>query len=243
MTFVYRRAVLVGKVVTRFSVLFAGVVVFARLATELHAKGAIPFDAPVQRWLHGHRSGALTSIMLFVTELGATRVLIPLAVVSGGLLWLRGNKRAAIFVWVTGLGAGLMNQGLKLFFARARPDELLRITGASGFAFPSGHSMGAAAVYGALALVAATRFPRLKWPVISLSSAIVAAVGVSRAYLYVHFPSDVIAGWALGFSWPLWLKHPILTRPWRPFWRGRHKGRMTRAVEAAPSKTPALLRE
>jgi undecaprenyl-diphosphatase len=239
-TFVYRRAMLVAKIATRFSVLFAGVVVFARLATELHRKGDVPFDGPVLRWLHERRTPDMNTAMTVITELGATRVLIPLAVITGAGLWFRGNKRAAIFVWVTGAGAGLMNQGLKAIFERARPDELLRLAGASGFAFPSGHSMGAAAVYGALAIVAFTRFPRVKWPAIAACAAIVAGVGVSRAYLYVHYPSDVLAGWALGFTWPLWLKHPLLTRPWPRLWRGRKRGPATQAAEQLAHAVPHL---
>lgn len=237
-TFVYRRAVLVSKVVTRFAVLFAGVVVFAQLATELHAQGAIPFDEPVLKWLHGHRTPGWTRAMLVVSELGSTPILIPLAAISGVALWLHGNKRAATFVWVTGAGAGLMNQALKMFFERARPDELLRLAGASGFAFPSGHSMGAAAVYGALAIVVFSRFPRFKWSAIAVCSGIVAAIGASRAYLHVHYPSDVLAGWALGVTWPMWLRHPLLTRPWRPFWRGRRVGPLSQAAEQAAGKVP-----
>jgi undecaprenyl-diphosphatase len=232
---VYRKAVLVTKVVTRFAVLFVGVYIFAQLADEVHDQEVIPFDEPILAWLRAHQSPGLTRLMLIVTDLGATRILLPVAVFSGLLLWLHGNKRSSIFVWVTAAGAGLINTGLKLFFERARPEELLRLSPAAGFAFPSGHSMGAAAVYGALAIVLATRFPRIKWPAIGVCTAIVAGVGLSRSYLGVHYPSDVLAGWALGVTWPLWLKHPLLTRPWNPFWRGR-KGR----PEAPPAGTATV---
>ncbi|MFW5741413.1 MAG: phosphatase PAP2 family protein [Myxococcota bacterium] len=84
-----------------------------------------------------------------------------------------------------------------------------------GFAFPSGHSMGSAATYGAVAVIVAARYPRWRLPLLALCAAIVAAVGVSRAYLGVHYPSDVLAGWALGATLPLWVKPLLLGKGFR----------------------------
>ena len=224
------RARLVGKIALRWTTLFAGVVTFAHLATELHQKGKLWFDRPILQWLHARRRPGLTRLVLLVTELGSLRFLVTTSVAAGAALWLRGNRRAAHFVWVVGTGSGLMNQALKAFFARQRPDSILHLSKVTGFAFPSGHSMGSAAVYGALGIVAFTRFPAIKWRVVGACTSLVAAIGVSRSYLFVHYPSDVLAGWALGVTWPLWLRHPLLTRPWRPLWRGTKRSRATQAA-------------
>jgi membrane-associated phospholipid phosphatase len=104
---------------------------------------------------------------------------------------------------------------MKVAFARERPDVLLQLSPTDGFAFPSGHSTGASAVYGALAVIVITRFPRVRTPLVMACIAIVGIIGISRAYLHVHFPSDVVAGWGIGLMWPLLLKPLVLGRGFR----------------------------
>jgi membrane-associated phospholipid phosphatase len=69
---------------------------------------------------------------------------------------------------------------------------------------------------GRIAIITITRYPRLRWPVVAASALLVGLVGGSRAYLHVHFPSDVLAGWALGLTWPLWLKPLAIGRGFTP---------------------------
>lgn len=194
----------------RFSTLFGGVAVFAVVASELHLTERVAFDGPVMRWLGSLRSDALTEGMLAVTALGDGPVVAFVATAGALFLWTRRHHHSAIYLAAAAGGAGLINTGLKAIFARMRPD--LALYEASGFAFPSGHSMVAAATYGAIAIVTMTRFPRLRWPVVTACAVLVGLVGASRAYLHVHFPSDVVAGWALGITWPLWLK-PLAIGP------------------------------
>lgn len=145
------------------------------------------------------------------TSLGAMPVLLVVTVVATLIfLWVR-DRRAALMMAISGAGAGLLNEALKAAFARARPAAALRLTGASGFAFPSGHSMGSAAVYGALALLLARDWPSRRAVIFGGLGAVVLLIGLSRAYLFVHYPTDVLAGWALGLAWTLALRRWLRT--------------------------------
>jgi membrane-associated phospholipid phosphatase len=200
------------RVATRFVTMFGGVLAFSLIERRVGEEHGLPFDEPMLSWLHRHRSPALTRAVMFVTELGSGRVLTLVSVAATVGLVLRGNPRAARYVAVTAAGAGLMNLGMKALYRRERPDVTLRLSQTTGFAFPSGHAMASAAIYGALAVVAFTRFPGIQWRALAACTALVGSIGASRAYLHVHYPSDVLAGWGLGLTWPLWLHRPLLVQ-------------------------------
>jgi membrane-associated phospholipid phosphatase len=163
-------------------------------------------DGCLLEWVRQHRSPRLTAAMRALTRLGSVEVLTPLASAATIGLWARRQRRSAVFLGATALGSTIMNQGLKAVFARARPDAALHLSRTGGFAFPSGHSMASAAIYGALAMVVGAGSAKLGIIASAASGLCVVAVGVSRAYLYVHYPSDIAIGWALGLAWPLSLQ-------------------------------------
>ena len=198
----------------RWTTLFGGVAVFTVVASELHVTQGVAFDRPVMGWLHSMRSTALTESMLAVTALGDGPVITLVATAGAAYFWVNRHHHSALYLAAASTGAGLINAGLKMIFARMRPE--LAFYDAGGFAFPSGHSMSSAATYGAIAIITSTRYPRLRWPVTAGCAALVGLVGCSRAYLHVHFPSDVVAGWALGLTWPLWLKPLAIGRGFTP---------------------------
>lgn len=168
--------------------------------------GGVKFDEPVLRFLRERQTASRTRAMLFVTKLGSFEVLSTVSIASVLALLVTGNPRAARYVAVTASGASLMNQGAKALFARTRPERTAWLSPTVGHAFPSGHAMSSTAIYGAIALVIARRAPAFKWIAVSTAGALSAAIGVSRCYLHVHYPSDVLAGWGLGVTWPLWLR-------------------------------------
>jgi undecaprenyl-diphosphatase len=222
--FAAHRSVFIANALLRWAVLFAGVAVFSHLALELQVRGGHGFDKPVQAWLAQRQSPLLTEAMAAVTRLGAGEFLALVSVVAALVFWLAKHPRSAIYMAVVAAGVAAMNAGLKLLFARERPEEILRLADTSGYSFPSGHAMAGAGIYGALAVVLFTRYRKLKWPSLGLCALLVGAVGLSRAYLHVHYPSDVIAGWGLGLTWPLWLKPVILGKhPLREEVRGRRR--------------------
>ncbi|HMJ13307.1 MAG TPA: phosphatase PAP2 family protein [Polyangiaceae bacterium] len=201
---------LIPAIGVRWVFVLGSVFAFGSVARELHRNGSLEFDTRLLRWLRQRQTPRLTSTMRALTQLGSAELLTPLSTLLTLGLWVQQKRRAALFLGVTALGSTLMNQVLKLAFGRERPDSSLQLSRTTGFAFPSGHSMASAAIYGAIAVVATTRFPKLAWVTNTTCSLIVLAVGTSRAYLHVHYPSDVATGWALGLSWPISLQPLIL---------------------------------
>lgn len=175
---------------------------FLALAAVIPADGPAPLDEELLRLARRAHGPALTAAVLALTRLGNAAVLIPIVAVC--VLWLlRADRGEAVFVLICAAGAGIGNQLLKLGFARPRPSIPAPLLDLDSFSFPSGHAMGTMGFALALGLVAHRRWPRAgRWVRVAVF-AIVAAVGASRVYLGVHYPTDVLAGWALGAAWVL----------------------------------------
>jgi undecaprenyl-diphosphatase len=144
-----------------------------------------------------------------ITSLGSNAVLIILTLGTVGFLALSGARGAALHVLVSvGTGAILI-QVLKELFGRVRPDIVPHAVSEVTRSFPSGHATLATVTYltlGALVARVQTK-PALKMYVLSLAILLTLLVGVSRVYLGVHWPTDVLAGWCLGSAWAIacWL--------------------------------------
>lgn len=162
-----------------------------------------------------------------MTALGGMGVLSLLTLAVAGFLWLGGKPHAALFVLVAVGGGIVLSTALKGFFDRPRPDLVPHGSYVYTTSFPSGHSMLSAVTYltlGALlARVQARR--RLKVYLLTLAVVVTLLVGVSRIYLGVHWPTDVLAGWSAGAAWALlcWVAALLLQR----------RGRVEEADEVA----------
>lgn len=146
------------------------------------------------RWLVG--------VLETITKLGGSVFLWWLgSVVFVGLL-IRGQRRPAAFLAVTGVGAAMLSPGLKLLVGRLRPVVDMPVAVAPGHSFPSGHALAATVTYGALLLIFLPVFSRrLRAVAVAAVVAVVLLVGVTRVGLGVHYLSDVVAGWLLGAAW------------------------------------------
>ena len=169
------------------------------LAEEVHDGEGLFFDRPILEYLHARATPTLDTMMLFFSRVGAP---IPMAcffvAVFGLLLWRRGRGDAAFFA-VSVVGAMALNFAAKILFGRARPDLWVSIAPEHDFSFPSGHAMGSMAVIAAL--VALTWRTRWRWAMFAVGTLFVALVGLSRLYLGVHYPSDVLTGWLASLAW------------------------------------------
>lgn len=156
----------------------------------------MPFDESVLMTLESLRTPALNCLFLFLTKFGEEMILMPLIAF---LLWC-GHKRNAIYIGTSYFVGLFVNNFLKITFCIPRPflrfENLTAVTealpSASGFSFPSGHTAGAAAVYGAIWTLSDKKWLK------GLMALLIAAVALSRLYLGVHTPSDVLTAIAVG---------------------------------------------
>jgi undecaprenyl-diphosphatase len=139
------------------------------------------------------------------TALGGVAVITLFTLTVTAFFWLSSMHRAAVYVAIASLGSLLISSGLKQVFDRPRPDLVPHRSHVYTSSFPSGHSAMAAAAYLTLGLVASQFVSRRRLKVLFIGVAmfVTAAVGVSRVYLGVHWPSDVLAGWSVGLAWAL----------------------------------------
>ena len=158
-------------------------------------------DASVERFMVDHRVAWLTSVMRAVTHLGSAAWLAVL-VAGVGLAYVvvRRTVRPLLFLAITFGGAAALAHLLKLAIGRHRPPPSGVV--AHGASFPSGHATGAAAAFGAVAVVVlAGRAPPTRRAGWTVAMTIALAVAFSRVYLGVHWLTDVIGGLALGWGW------------------------------------------
>ena len=137
------------------------------------------------------------------TAMGSMGVLTLIALAVLGYLLLAGRNRACLFTLLAVAGGMLLSTLLKMAFDRPRPDLVPHDTVVYTASFPSGHAMMAAVTYLTLAAILSRvhTAPLLKAYLLIIAIVITLLVGVSRVYLGVHWPTDVLAGWAAGASW------------------------------------------
>ena len=199
------RLVLIGLGVSTFSLWL-----FIQLAEEVIEGDSTRFDEWLVNSLRNPSDpalpfgpGWLREAMRDITALGSTSVLFILTLAAVGFMILKRDRRAALWTLIAVFGGTLLSLLLKEAFDRPRPEILLHMNQVYTSSFPSGHAMMSAVVYltlGAL-LAAHQRSRRLKLYLLVLPVILTLLVGVSRVYLGVHWPTDVLAGWAMGAAW------------------------------------------
>jgi len=205
---------LLPEYLTEIGVILAalGLYAFIELAEEVFEGDTVGFDQRILLWFRtpGDLSDpigpeTLEVVVRDITALGGLFVLALLTLAACGYLWIRNRHRLAIYVATAVDGGSLLNTVLKHLFSRPRPDLVPHETAAALSSFPSGHAMMATIVYltlGAL-LASATDDRRIKLYILSWSVFLTVLVGVSRIYLGVHWPTDILAGWVAGATWAL----------------------------------------
>jgi len=172
---------------------------FAALAEDMWGREPLRFDTPPLLWLHAHASPLLDALMLIVTTLGGAKGMAAGLLLTFGVLAFRRRFREAAFLFMVTGGAEVMNLLLKSVFHRSRPALWPSLSFEADFSFPSGHAMFSAAVLGAaLVLLVGSRWQR---PVLIGGGLFALLVGLSRVYLGVHYPSDVLAAWCAALVW------------------------------------------
>lgn len=184
--------------------LLGGLWLFIELAEEVYTKAGFPFDEPILSFFHGLVSPPLTALARALSLLGGAQgmTLLSALVILG--LW-RPAKREAVFFAFSMTGAALLMTLGKYAFGRPRPELFPDVNywKAAMPSFPSGHALVSTAFFLSVYLVASRLSPRRRLLVAALGVPLVLGIGASRLYLQVHYPSDILAGLALGAAWVL----------------------------------------
>jgi len=177
--------------------------VFVQLARETIYYHEADFLDQVIIWLARYYANpALDKMMVVITYIGSGYAYIVFApLLLAALFWWR-RWREGFSLTICLAGAAVLNFLLKHLFERARPDAF-KVVSESGYSFPSGHAMVSLCFYGMIAYIWGRKMPTTarRMMLYGMTAAMIMAVGFSRIYLGVHYPSDVLGGYAAGATW------------------------------------------
>jgi undecaprenyl-diphosphatase len=205
-------------------IIVAGAVIVLSLAAAFvavldsvtEADGLTIIDQAVGDWLASYRSPVLTHIEIAITNMGGTVVLVASVSLLAAYTATRLRSWYPVVLAVVGLGGSqALVTIIKMSIARPRPNPPAQLVSASGFSFPSGHSASSLVGFGLLAwLTCMLTNDRAIWATVWTAAGMgTVAVGISRVYLGVHYPTDVLGGWALGLTWLAVIA--VAARVWR----------------------------
>lgn len=184
-------------------VFLAMVFIFWRITDEIVLEKETGLDLKIFGWVSGLVSPATTRLMLFFTFFGSTEFILPAYILLAAFFYFYRRDKLGGFIIVA---IGITSKGilylLKNIFQRQRPLEPL-LPDVMGYSYPSGHSFSAFTFFGLLAYMIwkTDLYFAWKWLLSFLFILIAACTGLSRIYLHVHFPSDVIASFCLAVIW------------------------------------------
>jgi undecaprenyl-diphosphatase len=185
----------------RLGIFFA--ILFGALASVMRTMPDVPGDRALIDIVQGWESPGLTSVMLGLSWIGGTGAVIVISLVSMLTMYVVLKHRIElVFFVVSVLGSYGLNMLLKWLFHRERPD-FHRIIQVEGFSFPSGHAMQAFALYATLTFLLWRHVPSRagRAVLVAVSALLMLAIGTSRVYLGVHYPSDVLGSYAASACW------------------------------------------
>jgi undecaprenyl-diphosphatase len=175
-------------------------------------------DEAVLRWVATQGTPLVNEIWVEITTLADTVVVGAIGITLGIALGLGGRSRRGAFILVVAVGAMLLGPALKLLIGRPRPELFEWMAAARLSSYPSSHALQAVALWGGVAFALARR-PAAAWLRTFLWAAallLIALIGISRVALGVHYPTDVLGGWAAGATWlgfcMIWLRAPLRRR-------------------------------
>ena len=193
---------------------------FGELVDELREGEVFFFDEPVLNFAHDMARAGFDRFFMFASDLGYHGVIVADTLLVVALV-LRRRLRASLFAATAVVGSMLLNLAAKHVFARVRPALWDSIAPETTFSFPSGHAMGSITLAWVVVLLwwhlHRAPWQAWRWPVTVLAATFVLAVGLSRIYLGVHYPSDILAGWAAASVWTVGMFGLVFygqLRPW-----------------------------
>ncbi|MCU1219282.1 MAG: phosphoesterase, PA-phosphatase related [Candidatus Angelobacter sp.] len=174
---------------------------FTWLGSEVVEGDTQHFDQVIREWVHRYASPGMTHAMTAISLLGYNALIVELAIGLAVFGWLRW-RRAAVWLTVAMTGSLVLDLALKYVYHRTRPTAYFG-TAPHSYSFPSGHALCSFCFYGVLAGLLSARIKSLALQIViwCIAAALVIAIGISRIYLGVHYPSDVVAGYLAAMVW------------------------------------------
>ncbi|WP_026566944.1 phosphatase PAP2 family protein [Bacillus sp. UNC41MFS5] len=195
--------------VIAFSISVVSIIGFSLISLLISDQKIIHFDRTIIDSVQGMETPLLTSVMKFFTFIGSAPFVIVLSLFLLFFLYKVLHHRLELILFVAAIaGSAILNGILKNFFQRVRP-EFHRLIEIEGYSFPSGHAMNAFTVYGIISFLLWRHITSAlgRWTLIFVSMVMILAIGISRIYLGVHYPSDIIGGY---FASGFWITTAIL---------------------------------
>jgi membrane-associated phospholipid phosphatase len=176
---------------------------FIILSLTYERSSVYQVDLAISNFIQSFRNERLTSWFEAMSYIGSKKIYFPSLFLLAVYLLVRKRWLASLLLIVSLMGSRFLNYGLKIWYERPRPDINLLVT-ASGYSFPSGHAMNATAYLGFIAYLTITEHRLTLWQkvlLIIVTGFLILSIMISRVYLGVHYPSDILAGCAAGGSW------------------------------------------
>jgi undecaprenyl-diphosphatase len=196
------------RILLYWGVLIGGAWLFMELADEIYEDDGLPFDEPILTWMNTIRDPLLDTIMVTLSTIGNVFPMLLISIAGTVFFW-RYQRREGIFFTLSMAGAVLIMTITKYVLARDRPDLFPDPTFwvETTPSFPSGHATGSFVLFLTVLLIVQRKRPGWGPAVAVIGGLFAFGVTFSRLYLQVHYPSDVLAGWALGAAWVLGLNY------------------------------------
>lgn len=204
---------------------------FAVIADDILDKESFTFDKQILLALRELQTPVWDKVMLGFTYMGQPIVLLAVCLGLGIWLVTLGQRSQATILVIAAGGAGALNFWLKSLFGRARPMLWERVVDVSHYSFPSGHAMISMVTYGMIGYLLVAKFPQWRGWITSLTLLLVTGIGLSRLYFGVHWPTDIVAGYAAGLVWLLacifslqvWQDRRLATQELEPSLKGNEQ--------------------
>jgi membrane-associated phospholipid phosphatase len=189
---------------------YAPLQVFGELAEDVwENEGGFPWDVPILLVIHATAQPQLDLLAATLTKFGVFWGVFPVATVLVLVLLLRRRWRSLAYLIATLLGSIVINRTAKTLLHRVRPHLWESPAPELDYGFPSGHAMSSMTLVAALIIL--TWGTRWCWLVLVVGGVFVLAIGWTRLYLGVHYPSDIVAGWMASVAWAVGVS--LLIRP------------------------------
>jgi len=180
---------------------FSSLLLFLKVTRDVFQNDFAHFDIGVSRFILQFRNPLLTDVMNFISFLGSAEFMVPVAILVIVLIISRYRHEAILFTITMFIGV-LINYILKLIFKRPRPD-IAPLFFPHTYSFPSGHAMNSFVFYALIAFYVFrfTRDKKISYMVSFVAILLIFLIGISRIYLGVHYPTDILGGFLAGFWW------------------------------------------